>query len=151
MQDHEIPIAFYGTLMRGCGGFAFLNHKETDLTEHLGECRISGYLWHRPSTEAPWVVPCLTPGEGEVAGELHRLSAAAALAELDAWEGHYPDRPEESIYLRQRCRLIYPEQDAWVYIYQGDARLQSIPDGDWRAYRQLNSLAFPGNQHWMAD
>ena len=113
-------IAFYGTLMRGCGATC------GDVAEDLaleGPCRIPGLLWDLGA------YPGLTEGEGAVVGELHRILDENALEKLDAYEG------EGSLYLRRQVRLIEPAVDAWVYFYNASlAGAPLVPSGCWRTH-----------------
>jgi gamma-glutamylcyclotransferase (GGCT)/AIG2-like uncharacterized protein YtfP len=113
-------IAFYGTLMRGCGA-TFGDVGEATALE--GPCGIPGLLWDLGE------YPGLTEGEGEVVGELHRILDERALETLDAYED------EGSLFLRKRVRLIEPEVEAWVYVYAGSlARATPIVGGCWRTH-----------------
>jgi len=96
----------------------------------LGPCRIEGELYDL----GPY--PAMKKSGGEIVGELFEILDARALEVLDRFEGYEPERPEDSLYLRERTRLIAPHAvEAWVYVYRNalDPAL-SVGSGDWRAH-----------------
>jgi len=57
---------------------------------------------------------------GELAGHLFRVPDPALWAELDAYEGFYPARPDTSLFLRKRTVVTMADGstvEAWVYEY----------------------------------
>lgn len=114
-------LALYGTLMRGCGAVERIGAAGGLRYEQA--CRIPGKLWDLGE------YPGLTPGEGEVAGELHTVLDSAVLHSLDAFE------EQGSLYVRRRLRLIEPPVEAWVYVYRRPlADAEPIPSGCWRTH-----------------
>lgn len=52
------------------------------------------------------------------------------LAQLDRYEGHYPDDPKASLYLRETIG------DDYIYVYNGDPHEDRlVVGGDWLAYK----------------
>lgn len=121
-------LALYGSLMRGLGGLEAAGIAAQ--VRYVGPCAIPGELFDLGD------YPGLRPGDGRVVGELYSVLAPEAFARLDAFEGYEPDRPRESLYLRERIELLVPRgQHAWLYVYNHvpDAHAR-VPDGDWRAH-----------------
>ena len=121
-------IALYGSLMRGIGPLESLGFAKG--LRFLGPCVVAGRLFDL----GPY--PALRPGPGRVRGELHALRDSRLLDELDEFEGTDSEHPAQSLYLRERIRLIDPpDVEAWCYIYAGTPDPTSrIEDGDWRAH-----------------
>jgi gamma-glutamylcyclotransferase (GGCT)/AIG2-like uncharacterized protein YtfP len=124
-------LAVYGTLMSG-QEYEGRPDVET-LLRPVGPCRIAGGLYSEG--DYPWLVE----GEGEVAGELYEvLDPDTTLPLLDAYEDegrHTEDGAGR--YERRRVRLIEPDVEAWVYLWDGPERGQPLDDGDWRAFLAL--------------
>lgn len=123
-------LAVYGTLMTGQ---AYEGRPDVEtLMRSLGPCRIPGVLYSEG--DYPWLVQT----EGEVAGELYEIHAAATFDELDAYEneGRHTD-DGAGRYARVRTRLLEPDVEAWVYIWEGEPRGEPIDDGDWRTWLAL--------------
>jgi gamma-glutamylcyclotransferase (GGCT)/AIG2-like uncharacterized protein YtfP len=77
--------------------------------------------------------PGLVEGPGQVVADLCRLPNNASLAPFDAFEGYRPERPEASLYLRVRVRLLEPPVEAWTYRYNRAWTPEMlVPSGDWR-------------------
>lgn len=78
--------------------------------------------------------PGMVAGEGTVHGEVVTLrDLAAALPELDAWEGfHGPDHPD-NLFERLRCTAATAAGpvEAWAWRYVGPHGGRPVPDGDW--------------------
>jgi gamma-glutamylcyclotransferase (GGCT)/AIG2-like uncharacterized protein YtfP len=123
----DLPIALYGSLMRGLGAMETLGIAEALRFER--PCLIPGRLFDL----GPY--PGLRPGPGRVRAELYSIHHPDAVAVLDEFEGFEPDRPQASLYLRDRVILLEPEgTPAWVYVYNHEPPLDEIiADGDWRA------------------
>lgn len=84
--------------------------------------------------------PGLVPGGGETAGDLFDIRDASALKRLDAYEGFDPDNRRGSLFVRNAVKLIEPDTDAWIYVYNRPVRgAVEIPGGDWVAYRRAKS------------
>ncbi len=114
--------------MRGLGAIDSLGIN--DRLRYVGPCICAGDLFDLGD------YPGLRPGEAQVIGELYALLDPRVLEVLDEFEGFDPDRPRESLYLRERVDLIEPAGTrAWVYHYNHvpDASLR-IVKGDWRAH-----------------
>jgi len=117
-------FAVYGLLRRGASGFAQFG-LETAFTA-LGPCRIPGVIHDLGG------YPGLVTGPGEVIGELFTVTDAAVIPRLDAFEDYDPDTPETSRYLRLKVRLLSPDTDAWVYIWNRTvADCPRVDSGDW--------------------
>jgi gamma-glutamylcyclotransferase (GGCT)/AIG2-like uncharacterized protein YtfP len=125
-NPEDLPIALYGSLMRGLGAMETLGIAEAFRFE--GPCLIPGRLFDL----GPY--PGLRPGPGRVRGELYSVRRPDAVAVLDEFEGFKPDRSRESLYLRDRILLLEPEgTPAWVYVYNHEPRSDElIVEGDWR-------------------
>ncbi|MBJ19708.1 MAG: hypothetical protein GY910_10865 [bacterium] len=126
-------IALYGSLMRGLGGMNSLGI--SDRMRYVGPCICAGELFDLGG------YPGLRLGEARVVGELYAILDPQVLEILDEFEGFDPERPRESLYLRERTDLIDPPQmRAWVYRYNHvpDARAR-IGSGDWRAHLHSRS------------
>lgn len=120
-------IALYGSLMRGLGAMDRLGLG--DQLRFVGPCVLEGALFDLGR------YPGLRHGDGRVVAELYALLSPGVLDALDAFEDYQPARPRDSLYLRERIRLVEPaETEVWVYVYNSvpDASCR-IPDGDWRA------------------
>lgn len=122
-------IAFYGSLMAQVAG-----ETEARLTRALKfktNCLIPGRIHDLGD------YPGLVSGAGQVVGELYAINDHAILNELDAFERFYEfDRPN-SLYWRESVRLIEPNIEAWVYVYNRDCRSAPlVQSGDWKTYWQ---------------
>jgi gamma-glutamylcyclotransferase (GGCT)/AIG2-like uncharacterized protein YtfP len=123
-------LAVYGTLMSG-QSYEGRPDVET-LMRPLGPCRIRGGLYSEG--EYPWLVV----GEGEVAGELYEVLDPASFELLDAYENEGRHTEEGAgRYERRLLRLIEPDVDAWVYVWDGPERGTPLDDGDWRTFVAL--------------
>lgn len=125
--DEDCRIAFYGTLrdpaLRHSLGLA-------GRMRRLGRCRIEGILYDLGS------YPALGAGKRVVHGELFEILDSGALAALDAFEEFDPGRTKMSAYVRERVRLIEPELECWVYVYNRPLRgVPRVLGGDWLKHR----------------
>ncbi len=121
-----MKIAFYGTLMRGFEAQARLGVEA--LLDYVGPCRIPGLLWDLGA------YPGLTPGDGDVAGELFQVLDEAVLAVLDAFEG--PN------YERRRIELAGPAGSAWVYYFTASVEGRPpVPSSSWRIHTEASVKA----------
>lgn len=123
--------AFYGTLMSRDGyegGVSLTSGVSAGASR--GECRIPGLMY-----SVNGMYPALVTGEGVVHGELWEVRpewAMQAQVRLDQIEGYRADREAGSLYLRRRVRLLEPDVEAWVYIWNDHPqRLAPIPSGRW--------------------
>jgi gamma-glutamylcyclotransferase (GGCT)/AIG2-like uncharacterized protein YtfP len=121
-------IVLYGSLMQGLGAMDDLALGAS--LEFNGSAVISGDLFDLGS------YPGLRPGKGRVAGELYAILDRDVLVQLDRFEGVLSGRPSESLYRRERIRLIEPMgAEAWVYFYnRSPAPERKVVAGDWRIH-----------------
>jgi gamma-glutamylcyclotransferase (GGCT)/AIG2-like uncharacterized protein YtfP len=123
-------LAVYGTLM---SGQSYAGRPDVEnLMRSLGPCRIAGGLYSEG--DYPWLVV----GDGEVAGELYEVPDPATFDLLDAYEneGRHTEHGAGR-YERRRVRLIEPDVEAWVYVWDGPERGTPLDDGDWRTFLAL--------------
>jgi len=132
----EELLAFYGTLLSGLP--ARPNFPElAPHVELVRACLIPGSLYD----VGPY--PALVPGDGVVRGELWRTVSEDALDVVDRWEGYEAAVEEQAPYVRRRTRLIDPDLDAWVYVWNRPLDgLVPIRGGDWRAHVDANPPAW---------
>ncbi len=122
-----IPMAFYGSLMRGLGGVEELGIE--DSLHFISPCEIPGWLMDLGE------YPGLLPGAGRVLGELFEITHPEALALLDRFEGFEPGNHPGSLYIRKEVQLIAPDRRAWVYLYNREVeRGCEVRSGNWRAH-----------------
>src|SRR4051794_13919573 len=124
-------LAVYGTLM---SGQAYDGRPDVEsMMRSVGPCRIPGTLYSAGD------YPGLGPTRGEVAGELFEVhDPDTAFPILDAYENegrHTEDGAGR--YARVRLRLLEPEVEAWVYVWEGEPRGEPIDAGDWRTFLAL--------------
>lgn len=111
-----MPLAVYGTLRPG--GRAYAAFGLAQRTRHIGPCRIAGQIVDLGG------YPGLLPGDEAVAGDLLAFDDPALLDELDAYEGDG--------YVRAMVRLIEPEGEALVWLWQGNVvGALPVPGNDW--------------------
>jgi len=122
-------IAVYGSLRQGFG-LPDLPEELTTMLVDEGACTIEGDLYDLGD------YPGLLPGRGQVVGQLFRVTDShGAFPLLDKYERFDPSAPDHSLYIRHCVRLMNPEVDAWVYIYNGfPATDKLIKSGDWARY-----------------
>ena len=122
-------VAFYGTLMR-----TFEVQRRLGLAPELrfvSNCRIPGRLYDLGD------YPGLVEADGEVRGEVFELLGPRTLEKLDEFEEYDPARPDDSEYLRRPARLIDPDLEAWVYVYNRPvAGRRWIQSGRWSFTRR---------------
>ena len=105
----------YGTLMQGYPENPF----QQWLQEHanfLGKGFTKGALYKVD------YYPGMIQGDGEVKGEVYQLhEPEERLRILDEYEDYFPDRPEESLYIREKGEVTLfdsrQSQQCWMYIY----------------------------------
>lgn len=121
-------IVLYGSLMRGLGAMDSLGI--SDRLRYVGPCLCSGELFDLGH------YPGLRLGDARVVGELFAPLDPHVLGVLDEFEGFDPERPRESLYLRERVNLIQPAQTcAWIYFYNRVPEAGTrVVSGDWRAH-----------------
>jgi gamma-glutamylcyclotransferase (GGCT)/AIG2-like uncharacterized protein YtfP len=122
-------VFFYGTLMAG-----FDRRRRAGIDDRLtyiGRGSIQAALFDLG------IYPAAVPApEGLVWGEVYEMrDSARVLAALDEIEGHRPDDPDRSLYLRQQTGVRLPDGTsaaAWVYFYNAPlGRALRIPSGDY--------------------
>jgi gamma-glutamylcyclotransferase (GGCT)/AIG2-like uncharacterized protein YtfP len=122
-------VFFYGTLMTG-----FDRRRRAGIEGRLvfrGRGRIQAHLFDLG------IYPAAVPAhDGHVWGEVYEIvDAAAVLRVLDEIEGHSPDAPERSLYVRERVPVTLEDDtslDAWVYFYNAPlGRAPQITSGDY--------------------
>ncbi len=124
-------VFVYGTLKPGERSFAtfcepYLRHQRAAIAP--------GRLYHLPVG-----YPAMTLEAGWVRGALLEFSSPAVFDRMDAFEDYYPDRPQDSEYIRIRRAIFRPDQsplaEAWVYVITRDRVEQFggqwLPDGLW--------------------
>lgn len=122
-------FAVYGLLRKGASGFAQFGLEQA--FRPLGPCRIPGIIHDLGG------YPGLVAGEGEVVGELFEVVDATVIAQLDAFEEYDPAAEHASRYLRWRLRLLAPEADAWVYVWNRPVTgFPRVGNGDWLDWAQ---------------
>lgn len=128
-------LATYGTLMRAFDGPARLGIEEE--LSYVGDARWGGRLYDLGR------FPGAVPGDGEVHGELVRLSSPSVWAVLDDYEGYDPDAPAASLFVRRRVQLRRPgDREAWVYWFNDDPTgAPRVRSGDWAAYVRARGSA----------
>ena len=93
---------------------------------YVCRCRIAGRLYDLGS------YPGLVAGDGIVIGELFEIRNAVVLKRLDAFEGHNPRTPSNSLFRRELVRLVEPDVAAWVYFHnRPTAADRPVASGDW--------------------
>lgn len=134
MADH---VAFYGTLMRSYAAHIGASCRpgvtgHTDALAFLGRCQIQGLLVDLGAF--PGLVACDSPNAVAV-GELYRVADRRVFDALDRYEGYRADDPAGSLYVRIRTRLLEPDIEAWVYVYnRAAAGAAPVLHGDWLAH-----------------
>lgn len=119
--------------MQGLGAAEALGMSR--LLERVGTCVLPGRLHDL----GPYPGLVLGPG-GRVRGELHAVLSPRVIAVLDDFEGFDPAHPERSLFVRERVSLLEPDEDAWVYAYNGSVSGRPrVASGDWRRHLQQRS------------
>lgn len=125
-------LALYGSLRAGEAAFRRLNLAAS--LRLVGPCVIPGALYDLGA------YPALVAEDGEVAGELYKVTDPAVVARLDDFEGFLPRAPARSRYQRTPVKLIRPKTIAWVYVYNLALdrdhldRTRRIVSGDWKKH-----------------
>ncbi len=140
-------VFVYGTLKPGERAFGqFCQPYAIDAVDAIAP----GRLYHLPLG-----YPAMTLESGWVRGVLLTFSTPAIFDAMDGFEDYYPERLEDSEYLRIRHRIFSPAQipltEAWVYV-MARARVDSVggrwlPEGNWsgqpRARLSAEGKTFP--------
>jgi len=128
----------YGTLRRG---FPLHKHLRTGTVRFLGRAKILGRLFDLGNF--PGALPSESPAN-EIEGELYELtSGAQQLKELDEVEEFFPQRPDESLFLRRLTDVELEsgeKVEAWVYyLAEKPTNARPIPSGDYSEARRSRS------------
>lgn len=122
-------VFFYGTLMAG-----FDRRRRAGIDDkltYIGRGSIRAALFDLG------IYPAAVPDpEGTVWGEVCQMADPdAVLAALDEIEGHRPDDPDRSLYIRELVELTLPDGTAakgWVYFYNAPlGHATQIASGDY--------------------
>jgi gamma-glutamylcyclotransferase (GGCT)/AIG2-like uncharacterized protein YtfP len=123
-------VFFYGTLMSG-----FDRRHRAGLD---GRLSFLGRAWTPGQLFDLGLYPGAVPSEdGRIWGEVYETSEPGPVLEaLDEIEGFDPVSPDNSLYLRQRVEVRFPEGTAvtaWIYFYNAPlGQALPIPSGDYR-------------------
>lgn len=120
-------LFLYGSLMRELGAMNALSAGSH--LQFVREARIPGQLYDLGE------YPGLVPGQGQVIGEVYKVSSPQVWSILDPYEDYFSENETDSLYLRRQVELIDGTGLVWTYIYNrsvGDS--PRIDDGDWRRY-----------------
>lgn len=130
-MDQSLQVFVYGTLKPGERSFEhycapYLVTQQNVLTP--------GRIYHLPVG-----YPAMTLEKGWVKGVLMTFNSDQVFDQMDKLEGYYPDRPEESDYLRIRLPIYSLEQvrlaAAWAYVMTPEKVAamggEWLPDGLW--------------------
>ena len=127
-------VFFYGTLMSGFkrAGRERLDAKLTP----VGRGSIHAALFD------VGLYPAAIPAsDAFVQGELHRMSDAGVLRELDAIEGFRPEQPDASLYMRLETPVTLSDgrtESAWTYFYNAPlGNAPRIDSGDYLDYLRI--------------
>ena len=127
-------VFFYGTLM---SGFKRPGRERLDAKLTLvGRGAIRAALFD------VGLYPAAIPAtDASVHGELHRMSDADVLHELDEIEGYRPEQPDLSLYRRLEARVTLADGRtavAWTYFYNAPlGNAPRIESGDYLDYRRV--------------
>lgn len=74
--------------------------------------------------------------EGYIYGEIYRINDPKVLDNIDEYEGYYPNKLQESLYIRKITTAILKggkEIPVFVYFYNKDIHnANEIPSGKWK-------------------
>jgi gamma-glutamylcyclotransferase (GGCT)/AIG2-like uncharacterized protein YtfP len=129
-------VFFYGTLMT-----PFNRQGRARLDGHL---RFAGRGSINAALFDLGIYPAAVPAsDGKVWGELFEVVSQprVVLDALDEIEGHRPDIPESSLYLRSKTAVTLSDgktADAWTYFYNAPlGGAQRIASGDYLEHLQM--------------
>ena len=111
-------ICFYGTLMSDQK--SLVDDQIQDKLEYINDCIIPGKLY-----KCEWY-PALLPGNRPIQGELYKIIDSRVLSVLDEYEAVDNINPELPGFSRKQIMLVEPEQQAWVYYYDGHLSEDSL-------------------------
>ena len=122
-------VFFYGTLMAG-----FDRRRRAGIDNklaYIGRGSIQAALFDLG------IYPAAVPApDGRVWGEVYEMTdVPPVLAALDEIEGHTPDHPDRSLYVRGETEVTLPDGSraaAWVYFYNAPlGQAPRIASGDY--------------------
>ncbi len=128
-------VFFYGTLMTG-----FDRRRRAGIDSLL--VRV-GRGWIRAALFDLGIYPAAIPDpDGIVWGEVYRaVDIDRVLTGLDEIEGHSPELPESSLYIRLEVPVVYEDgstDTVWVYLYNAPlGRAERIASGDYLEYLRV--------------
>lgn len=120
-------IAVYGTLRYGGPANGLMRG-----FKYLGKDHIYGKIYNLSG-----YYPALHLGtEGEedhqVVVDLYEIKDERLLANIDRYEGYFPNEPDQSLYKRELTLTVEGNMEVWVYEYRFDCdKSLLIPSGDW--------------------
>jgi gamma-glutamylcyclotransferase (GGCT)/AIG2-like uncharacterized protein YtfP len=125
-------LAVYGELLSGLGSLQPAGLRAQDVH---GRLMLRGSCWIPGALHDLGPFPALTPGRGQVLGELYEVSDPSVFEALDWFAAFDRGRAAEPDYVRRLIPLIEPEVEAWVYFYDGHpGDSPRIVSGDWRGH-----------------
>ncbi len=138
MSRRRDRLFVYGTLRKGFPLHSLLRKLSV---RYMGKGKIQGHLYSLG--EFPGAVQSSSSNE-EIVGEVYELlKGKRQLEELDRVEEFYPDRPEESLFVRQMTvvkMLDGKALKAWAYFLpKPPSKARLIHSGDYQeAHRPRN-------------
>jgi gamma-glutamylcyclotransferase (GGCT)/AIG2-like uncharacterized protein YtfP len=129
--SEAFQVFVYGTLKPGERAFGkFCQPYVVEVVDAIAP----GRLYHLPLG-----YPAMTLEAGWVKGALLTFTTLAIFDQMDAFEDYYPDRPEDSDYLRIHHGIYSPDRvplaEAWVYVMARErvdaAGGQWLTSGEW--------------------
>ncbi|MAM69763.1 MAG: hypothetical protein CMP91_01285 [Gammaproteobacteria bacterium] len=107
-------LALYGSLMSPFKTQDRLGMRS--VLELEGLCQIPGRLYDLGAY--PGLLEAQN-GIDKVHAELYRIADFHVLQTLDLFEDYRSGNEEGSLFIRKKMRLSDPDEEAWVYIYNG--------------------------------
>jgi gamma-glutamylcyclotransferase (GGCT)/AIG2-like uncharacterized protein YtfP len=137
MQQPSFYLFVYGSLRKG---FQHPAYEYISRYFHLvSEAKVKGSLYDMGLY--PAAIP--TANDLFISGELYRINHAEefdwAIAQLDDYEGIYPEPGETPLYRRELADIFLPDrtESAWVYWFNGEVHEhRRINSGDLLVYLQ---------------
>jgi gamma-glutamylcyclotransferase (GGCT)/AIG2-like uncharacterized protein YtfP len=128
-------VFFYGTLMTG-----FDRRRRIGIDPKM---RFRARGWVEAALFDIGLYPAAVPAEsGRVWGEVFELlDRDGVLTALDDIEGHRPEEPDSSLYIRSLVPVHLPEgvtERAWIYFYNAPlGKAPRIESGDYLEYLKV--------------
>lgn len=137
MQPTPIqPLFVYGSLRSGFQhpAYSYISRYFT----LVGKGRVNGQLYDMSDYPAA----IATEGDQQIVGELYRIKDpeefAWAMAQLDDYEGLFPEPGEPALYKRETATIFLEDgtqEQAWIYWFNGSVEGRApIPCGDLLEY-----------------